>query len=115
MKYLFKYALIGCLLAGSGVVAVSAQKNVLPKFKAGTPYKTVRAKMIKAGWATYHSKDADTCMEGDERCQGRPEMEACSGTGAGYCTFLWKRNGKMVVIQTAGDDAEFDSIEWYHQ
>lgn len=66
--------------------------------------------MLKLGWKPYHAKDADTCLEGDARCEGRPEMEACAGTGLGNCRFLWKKRGKTIAICTVGDEGSYDGI-----
>jgi hypothetical protein len=81
-----------------------AQVAGLPRLKKGEDYKIVRTKMIKAGWKPYHAPGADQCQAGDRRCQGRPEMEVCSGTGVAACRFLWKRRGKTVAIFTVGED-----------
>jgi hypothetical protein len=91
--------------------ATLAQTTGLPKIRKGETYKSVRVKMIKAGWKPYHSPDAVECSDGDERCQGRPEMEDCADTGLGNCRFLWKRKGKTVAIFTVGDNTVFDGSE----
>ena len=90
-----------------------AQAVGLPHFKKNESYASVRTKILKAGWKPFHSKDADTCMEGDSRCQGRPEMEACAGTGMANCKFLWKKEGKITAICTVGEDAVYDNICTY--
>lgn len=82
----------------------------LPTFKQGEPYASIRNKMLQAGWQPFHSPDADACYKEDERCQGRPEMESCTGTGLGNCRFLWIRNGEKTGICTIGDDAVFDMV-----
>lgn len=82
---------------------VLALQTGLPRIKKGESYRSVRGKMIKAGWKPFHSPDADKCMPGDSRCQGRPEMQSCAGTGLGNCAFTWKRRGRMVTIFTVGE------------
>lgn len=99
--------LIIFLLAASGL----AQTGGLPRLRKGENYRSVRAKMIKAGWKPYHAKDADVCQNGDERCRNRPEMQSCAGTGLASCRFLWKRQGKTVVIFTAGETAVYKGYE----
>lgn len=89
-----------------------AQTAALPRFKKNEGYKSVRVKMLKAGWKPFHAEDADVCGEGDERCQGRPEMQSCAGTGLANCRFLWKRKGKTAVIFTVGEDAVYDSYRF---
>jgi len=104
--------LMSVLLVSLLVVSLAAQTSSLPKFKKGENYASVRTKMLKAGWKPYHSKDADPCDRSDTRCYGRPEMVTCSGTGRAFCKFLWKKNGKIVGINTQGEDPnEFDSID----
>jgi hypothetical protein len=66
--------------------------------------------MLKAGWKPFHSPDADECA-GDTRCEGRPEMVSCSGTGKAFCKFLWTKSGKTVGIITSGEDAAFNGIQ----
>lgn len=89
-----------------------AQKSGLPRLKKGESYATVREKMLKAGWKPYTAPDADQCSEGDKRCENRPEMQNCAGTGLAPCRFLWKRNDKTVVIFTIGEEAGFNGYEF---
>ncbi|HEX8251327.1 MAG TPA: hypothetical protein VF599_24355 [Pyrinomonadaceae bacterium] len=93
-------------------VAVFAQASGLPRFRKSEGYKSVRAKMIKAGWKPFRAKDADACQSGDARCKNRPEMQSCAGTGLANCRFLWKRKGKTVVIFTAGENAVYQGYEF---
>lgn len=88
-----------------------AQTTRLPRLKKGESYTSVRKKMLKFGWKPYKSPDADKCMEGDKRCEGRPEMQACAGTGMANCRFLWKRKGKTVAILTVGEDAVYSGYQ----
>jgi hypothetical protein len=89
----------------------TAKANNLPQFKKKESYSSVRAKMLKAGWEPFHAPDADECAEGDKRCEGRPEMESCVGTGLANCKFLWRKNGKITAICTVGEDtAVYDGI-----
>jgi len=80
-----------------------------PKIKAGESYSSVRNKMLAAGWQPYHSPEADDCNN-DSRCNGRPEMAACAGTGLANCKFLWQKNGQTIGICTVGEDAVFDNM-----
>ena len=95
----FVFALIIAL-----AISVVAQISGLPKLKKGEAYSKVRVKMIKAGWKPFHAPDSDECVQGDSRCEGRPEMHVCAGTGLGNCEFLWKRRGKTVSIFTVGEE-----------
>ncbi|MGZ9712998.1 SHOCT domain-containing protein [Glaciimonas sp. GNP009] len=81
-----------------------------PLFTKNEGYASVRMKMIEAGWEPFHSENADTCLEHNERCHDRPEMEACTGTGEANCKFLWKKLNKITAVCTIGEDATFDNI-----
>ncbi len=98
MKHISLFVLATAL----AVPAVSNAQSV-PPLKKGESYATVRIKMLKAGWEPYHAPDAEPCMDGDLRCQGRPEMESCAGTGLANCKFLWKKQQKIVGICTVGE------------
>lgn len=95
----------------------SKDKSADPNFSAGEPYGLVREKLIKDGWSPVLSPDADACMNGDKRCENRPEMEACSGSGLAPCKFVWKKNNHELNVFTLGADATdegdagFDSLE----
>ncbi len=87
-------------------IATFAQTNGLPKFRKGDTYKSVRLKMIKAGWKAAPTSEGGKCFDGDERCKGRPEVEVCAGAGAmAACQFRWKRKGKFVIIWTSGESS----------
>ena len=93
------------MVAGSAL----AQAESMPKFKKGEDYAKVRIKLLNAGWKPRRMPDADQCMQGDERCQGRPEMVACAGSGQANCRFAWKRAGVLLTIFTVDSPALFDS------
>lgn len=101
------------LLAGILAFNLFAQNAGLPRLKKGENYQSVRVKMLKSGWKPYHAPDADGCLPGDRRCAGRPEMQACSGTGVAACRFLWRRKGKTVAIFTEGElPANYNGYEF---
>lgn len=93
------------MVAGSTL----AQAESVPKFKQGEDYAQVRSKLLNAGWKPRRMPDADQCMQGDDRCQGRPEMEACAGSGRANCRFAWKRAGALLTIFTVGSPAVFEA------
>ena len=88
------------------------QTGGLPHFTKGESYTKVRIKMLKAGWKPFHAKDADICQTGDDRCEKRPEMQSCAGTGLAPCRFLWKRGKKTVVIFTAGENVVYNGYKF---
>lgn len=78
----------------------------------GEPYKSVREKLITAGWKPYISPDAEPCTGSTEACEGRyPETESCAGTGLGQCRFAWERAGRLVSISTISDDHAFEGMD----
>ena len=87
------------------------QRRPVPPFSRSESYAGVRVVLMRDGWLPVISKDADQCMEGDTRCEGRPEMQTCSGSGLAMCRFSWQRNGQQLTICTAGEEqAMFHSI-----
>lgn len=91
---------------------VNKPVDEMPKFKKGEGYKSVREKLIKAGWIPFKSKEAQECVGDDERCKDYPEMEACAGTGLGNCRYLWKKGGKTLAIFTISDSPIYDGQEF---
>lgn len=113
MRRMFSRSFFTTLLLVSFLVSAAGAQTSLPRLKKGESYSSVRGKMIKAGWKPFHSPDADKCAAGDKRCEGRPEMESCAGTGLGNCKFLWKRRGKTVAVFTIGEgSAKYNGHEF---
>lgn len=88
------------LAALPGLAAAQA-----PPVGTGALYGVTRAALIAAGWEPLPDPEADRCPPGDARCEGRPEMVACSGTGAGHCLFAWRRGAVAIEVITAGPEA----------
>lgn len=89
----------------------SIKRRPVPPFARNESYAQVRVVLMRDGWQPVISKDADQCMEGDTRCEGRPEMQTCSGSGLAMCRFRWRRDGQQLTICTAGEEqAMFHSI-----
>jgi len=86
------------------------QAESLPDLKKYEAYESVRQKMLQAGWKPYQAPGADSCYEEDSRCANRPEMSSCSGTGMGYCQFLWIKNNEITGICTIGEEALFEGV-----
>lgn len=86
-------------------------RHPIPPFAQNESYAQVRVVLMRDGWQPVVSKEADQCMEGDTRCEGRPEMQTCSGSGLAMCRFRWQRNEQQLTICTAGEEqAMFHSI-----
>ena len=91
---------------------LSAANSELPSFNTGDGYAQIRKQLLADGWKPFHAAEADTCSAGDTRCEGRPEMQACTGTGLGNCKFLWKKGSTLIGINTIGDgDPSFASLD----
>lgn len=86
-------------------------RRPVPPFDSNESYAQVRAVLLRDGWQPVISKDADQCMVGDTRCEGRPEMQTCSGSGMAMCRFQWHRDGRRLTVCTAGEEqAMFHSV-----
>jgi hypothetical protein len=86
----------------------SAAPSVLAR---NTPYAVAREYLLREGWQPASTSDADKCEGGDTRCEGRPEMQACAGTGEANCLFLWKRNTTVIVVTTFADPPLVSAVE----
>jgi hypothetical protein len=92
------------LLALALLGAASSAAAQAPRFPRGTDYADARVSLQALGWQPVTLPDADRCAAGDPRCQGRPEMHVCSGTGAGHCIFVWRRGDVLIEVITVGED-----------
>lgn len=115
LKFSLKYNFFALLLVFScGVLADSSVSALnVPAIKMETPYGTVREIMLDHGWSPYHGANALPCGPEEERCKGRPEMQACSDVGVGQCSWLWKKKGKIVLIKTQDDDLFYGVTRYY--
>lgn len=95
-----RYVLATLVCATLCTASVAGER--LPTFPKQTDYGDARRSLLALGWAPVTMPDADACDD-DDRCRGRPEMEACAGTGLGNCSFTWKRNGTLIAVGTIGE------------
>ena len=85
----------------------------LPEFKKGEEYKkSVREKMLKAGWKPARSNQADWCGTQETVCDEFEEFE--SQTGKDFVNFRWQKGNKFVEIVTGGDTFSRDSYTYDH-
>ncbi|MBX3281089.1 MAG: hypothetical protein KF756_01290 [Acidobacteria bacterium] len=97
--------------------AAYAQRSEWPVFKKGEDYSSVRKKLEKAGWTPYRRDDADTYYDDSLDANGKqirstyPELNTCSGTGVGYCTFTWlsPRRRPATITTVGGDEFQYSS------
>jgi hypothetical protein len=99
------------LAAAEPSTAAGRERKTYPVFKHETPYAAARRNLVRRGWQPVISPDADACAEGDARCQGRPEMQACAGTGEANCLFLWRRAGTVIAVSTVDDPPVVAAVE----
>lgn len=84
-------------------VSTARAAEPLPKL-VGQDYGKARAALLRQNWQPVALPDADSCMAGDKRCTGRPEMYVCAGTGLGQCVFVWRRKATMIDVMTEGEE-----------
>lgn len=102
---MIRSALLILLVAGPALA-----QQAVPQIAAGTPYGKAREELLRQGWQPLVLPDRDLCMRGDRRCEGRPEMTACAGTGMANCAFAWQRRGLAIDVFTMGEDATVSGV-----
>jgi hypothetical protein len=70
----------------------------------GTDYDTYRLKLLKQGWKPHglNMREDGSCPDSDDRCS-YSEAVACSGTGLGFCSMVWRRGSKFYTVVTSGE------------
>jgi len=101
----FHAALLALLVASPAIA-----QPAVPEIADGTPYAAAREALLRQGWQPLVLPDRDRCMAGDRRCEGRPEMSACAGTGMANCAFAWQRQGVAIEVYTIGEDAAVNGV-----
>jgi hypothetical protein len=77
----------------------------------GQDIREARKALIAHGWQSQRPDEPDTGSERLRR-QGVPEVEACSGTGYGFCSFNYRhRQGFRLNVVTMGDEDEVVGVE----
>ena len=103
------------------IVPVAASDNVcdgtasVPNIH-DMPINAARKKLIAAGWVPA-SRDTPVSEMEDPRAfdlsrQGLPEVDSCSGTGMGYCSFAYNGTAGHLSVTTVGD-AEWPAVSHY--
>jgi hypothetical protein len=77
-------------------------------------YSAVRERLLKSGWQPASTADADQCVKGDSRCEGRPEMQDCAGTGEANCNFRWRKGNIVIDVSTITDSPVVTAISTCH-
>jgi len=73
------------------------------------PWSEVRPRLIQLGYRPVPLKqpaDEVTCDRSPEYCRRWPELMTCSGSGYGYCSFLYRlpKSGRLFQVVTWGDN-----------
>jgi hypothetical protein len=81
-----------------------------PQFAKDTPYRTVRARLIRMGLDPVPVRARPgllaPCPYKNPFCRAYPEIVVCGvGGGVQYCRHLFRRrsDGQLLVVQTAGE------------
>jgi hypothetical protein len=88
----------------------------LPSFHQGMSYDKARKKMLDLGWQipaiNYGCRGEETMNYGG-LCDEYPDVAVCSGTGLGFCNFVFRdKNGNEFTITTAGQDNPLKVVGW---
>jgi hypothetical protein len=86
-----------------------AVEAVTPTFKKDETYKSVRERMIRAGWEAYRKPDAEACDSA--KCKTYPELEDCVEAGKGWCKFNWRSGDRIATIGTVSDGNGGDTFD----
>lgn len=102
MKSLLRFLVFSVLtvFTDSSILALP-----IPSFYQGMPYSEARTKMLHLGWQVPIVNYSEQCEWMEEICSKYPEVDDCSGTGMGFCNFIFTdSSGKRFIITTAGRD-----------
>ena len=94
--------------AGSSPDAAAPSRDLLPfaaSLASDTPYAEVRAAVLADGWRPIVTNACAENVGGEAAiCRELPELEACSGTGAGYCLMAFGNadGTQELKLRTAG-------------
>lgn len=77
------------------------------------PIETADARLRRAGW----QPAGDPGLQAFERQlarNGLSSLSGCSGTGAGYCRYDYRRgNRRLAVVTATGDDGRGRVLRWF--
>lgn len=104
---------VALLLVFSAPGWLTAQSSVLSKkvklsLKTGKSYATARKVLSASGWKpvnNYRNLSKIDRAHNVVKNLRFYEMQSCSGTGVGYCNFIFKnKNGKTLTVTTVSND-----------
>ena len=87
------------MLLALGMAAVAAQPGRALPLTAGQSILEADAVLVSSGWRPHPLGPAQPM---DQERAGVPltSLSACSGTGAGFCRFDYRRNGRQLSVVT---------------
>ena len=93
-------------------VPLTSLAQVIPQVTVGTPYKKVRAALLKEGWTPVRQPgDPNDYLGNEHRKKGWTEVEMCAPTGAAPCVFVWQnQQGKRLEVVTVYEDPKFNGF-----
>jgi len=103
--------LVAASLLTAATSALAAE--ALPSFKKHTPYPTVRAQLIKMGYAPVRVQtkpgSPTHCEPEYLMCRTFPEIVSCTGAGMLFCVMLFKRrsDGHLLAVTTGGEPLRY--------
>ncbi|MBZ8181911.1 hypothetical protein [Oscillatoria salina] len=108
MRKLFIYV----LTVFASVFSVQQAKSLpLPNINKSEPYRDLRSELIDLGWQPLTfppGNEFDSVRNDIMRLEGWREVEACSGTGLGFCLFVFDDGeGNRLSITTVNNSSGF--------
>jgi hypothetical protein len=89
---------LSILLSESSTLALP-----IPSFYQGMKYSESRKKMMDLGWQIPVINYSEQCEFMKEICNEYPEVDDCSGTGMGFCLFIFTNSkNERFYLTTAG-------------
>ena len=112
-----KFLIYALSLSASLVSVQKALGLPLPHINQNQSYRALRQELIDMGWqpATFElENEFETVRNHIHQVEGWHEIEACSGTGLGFCKFIFQdEQGNQLSITTVNNDPVFPASERY--
>jgi hypothetical protein len=103
-------------IIAESTTSASSQQTLLPKpvifsLKEGKSYTKARKVLMNNRWQPINNYSSLSIYDRKHyvvKKLGFYELETCSGTGVGYCNFLFKGRGKQILVVTTYNNQEED-------
>ncbi len=101
LKKYFKYLVFGCLMCGPIVLSSCKSNQGEQSLLLNIPYQEARKVILQNGWEpAAQEREEDLSSISRFLDKGYTEVDACSGTGMGYCSFHFKKDKNLFLIVT---------------